>query len=58
MQVAVDLVALWVIADIAQGIADNVEHVRLNLGGNFARHNDVTAGCHDLTGHAAGGVML
>ena len=58
MQVAVDLVRFRVIADIAQGIADNVEHVRLNLGGNFARHNDVTAGCHDLTGYTAGGVML
>ena len=44
MDVAVDLVRLRVIADIAQGVADDVEHVRLNLGGDFARHNDVTAG--------------
>ena len=58
VDVAVDLVRLRVIADIAQGVADDVEHVRLNLGGDFARHNDVTAGCHDLTGHAAGGIML
>ena len=58
VDVAVDLVRLRVIADIPQGVADDVEHVRLNLGGNFARHNDVTVGCHYLTGHAAGGIML
>ena len=58
VDVAVDLVAFRVIADIAQGVADNVEHVRLNLGGNFARHNDVPTGCHYLTGYTAGGVMF
>ena len=58
MDVAVDLIALRVIADIAQGVADDVEHIRLSAGRDFARHNDVTVGCHDLTGHAAGGVMF
>ena len=58
VDVAVDLVGLRVIADIAQGVADDVEHVGLGRGRDFARHNDVTVGCHDLTGHAAGRVML
>ena len=58
MDVAVNLVALRVIADIAQGVADDVEHVGLGRGRDFARHNDVPACRHDLTGHAAGGVML
>lgn len=58
MDVAVDLVRLRVIADIAQGVADDVEYIRLSAGRDFARHNDVTVGCHDLTSHAAGGIML
>ena len=58
MDVAVDLVRLRVIADIPQGVADDVEHVGLGRGRDFARYNDVTVGCHYLTGHAAGGIML
>ena len=58
VDVAVDLVRLRVIADIAQGVADDVEYIRLSAGRDFARHNDVTVGCHDLTSHAAGGIML
>ena len=58
VDVAVDLVGFRVIADIAQGVADDVEHIRLSAGRDFARHNDVTVGCHYLTGHAAGGIML
>ena len=58
VDVAVDLIALRVIADIPQGVADDVEHVGLGRGRDFARHNNVTVGCHDLTGHAAGGIML
>jgi len=58
VDVAVDLIALRVIADIAQGVADDVEHVGLGRGRDFTRYNDVTVGCHNLTGHAAGGVML
>ena len=58
MDVAVDLVGFRVIADIPQGVADDVEHIRLSAGRDFARHNNVTVGCHYLTGHAAGGIML
>ena len=58
VDVAVDLVRLRVIADIPQGVADDVEHVGLGRGRDFTRHDNVTVGCHDLTGHAAGGVML
>ena len=58
VDVAVDLVVFRVIADIPQGVADDVEHIRLSAGRDFARHNDVTVGCHYLTGHAAGGIML
>ena len=58
MDVAVNLVALRVIADIPQGVADDVEHIRLSAGRDFTRHDNVTVGCHDLTGHAAGGIML
>ena len=58
VDVAVDLVRLRVIANVLQNIPHNVEHVRLNLGRDFARHDNVTVGCHDLTGHAAGGIML
>ena len=58
VDVAVDLIALRVIADIAQGVADDVEHVGLGRGRDFARHNNVTVGYHYLTGHAAGGIMF
>ena len=58
VDVAVDLVVFRVIADIPQGVADDVEHVGLGRGRDFARHNNVTVGCHDLTGHAAGGIIL
>ena len=58
VDVAVDLVRLRVIADIPQGVADDVEHIRLSAGRDFTRHNNVTVGCHDLTGHAAGGIMF
>ena len=58
VDVAVDLVVFRVIADIAQGVADDIEYIRLSAGRNFARHDNVTVGCHDLTGHAAGGIML
>ena len=58
VDVAVDLVVFRVIADIPQGVADDVEHVGLGRGRDFARHNDVTVGCHDLTGHTAGGIMF
>ena len=58
VDVAVDLVGFRVIADIAQGVADDVEYIRLSAGRDFARHNDVTVGCHYLTGHAAGGIMF
>ena len=58
VDVAVDLVRLRVIADIAQGVADDVEHVRFSVGRDFARHNNVTVCCHDLTGYTAGGVMF
>ena len=58
VDVAVDLVRLRVIADIPQGVADDVEHVGLSASRDFARHNNVTVGCHYLTGHAAGGIML
>ena len=58
VDVAVDLIGLRVIADIAQGVADDVEHIGLSAGRDFARHNNVTVGCHDLTGHAAGGIMF
>ena len=58
MDIAVDLVALRVIADIPQGVADDVEHIRFSVGRDFTRHDNVTVGCHDLTGHAAGGIML
>ena len=58
MDVAVDLIALRVIANIAQGVADDVEHVGLGRGRDFTRHDNVTVGCHDLTGHAAGGIMF
>ena len=58
VDVAVDLVRLRVIADIPQGVADDVEHVRFSVGRDFARHNNVTVCCHYLTGHAAGGIML
>ena len=58
VDVAVDLVVFRVIADIAQGVADDVEHIRLSAGRDFTRHDNVTVGCHDLTGHAAGGIMF
>ena len=58
VDVAVDLIALRVIADIPQGVADDVEYIRLSAGRDFARHNNVTVCCHYLTGHAAGGIML
>jgi len=58
VDVAVNMVVFRVIADIPQGVADDVEHIRLCRGRDFARHNNVTVGCHDLTGHAAGGIML
>ena len=58
VDVAVDLVVFRVIADIAQGVADDIEYIRLSAGRNFARHDNVTVGCHDLTGHAAGGIMF
>ena len=58
VDVAVDLVRLRVIADIPQGIPNDVEHVGLGAGRDFARHNDVTVGCHYLAGHATGGIML
>ena len=58
MDVAVDLVGFRVIADIPQHIPDDVEHIGLCRGRDFARHNNVTVGCHYLTGHAAGGIML
>ena len=58
VDVAVDLIALRVIAHVAQGVADDVEYIRFSAGRNFARHNDVTVCCHYLTGHAAGGVMF
>ena len=58
VDVAVDLVGFRVIADIAQGVADDVEHVGLGRGRDFARHNDVPTGCHYLTGYTAGGVMF
>ena len=58
VDVAVDLVRFRVITDIPQGITNGVEHVGLGAGRDFARHNDVTVGCHDLAGHATGGIML
>ena len=58
VDVAVDLVRFRVIADIPQGVADDVEHIRLSAGRDFARHNNVTVCCHDLTGHAAGVIMF
>ena len=58
VDVAVDLIIFRVIADIAQGVADDVEHVGFGRGRDFSRHNDVPACRHNLTGHTAGGVMF
>ena len=58
VDVAVDLVRFRVIADIPQHIPDDVEHIRLSAGRDFARHNNVTVCCHYLTCHTAGGIML
>ena len=58
VDVAVDLVGFRVIADIPQGVADDVEYVGLGRCRDFTRHDNVTVGCHDLTGHTAGGIMF
>ena len=58
MDVAVDLVFLGVVANVPQGVAGNVEHIRHGSGGDFTRHDDMPTGRHDLAGHAAGRIVF